>query len=363
MTSDLLPYRVGFLIPAYNPSRSLTHVVEGLKRSIAEKEMSKELFPILIIDDGSTNEESLDILNALESDGFQVLTNPYNRGKGGAIKAGLKFLASFNSSLVGVCTLDADGQHAPDDAVNLAMHFINNGASSFILGVRSFGKDVPLRSRFGNIFTRKIFRLLSGKQILDTQTGLRVIPRALFVDFIRIESEKYDYEMEALLLVASKDFPLEQIPIQTIYEDGNPSSHFNPVLDSILIYFIFFRYLAGVFVAAFIDYLVFYLLISLNKSVLASLVIARSVSIFVYFTLARKMIFLSKEEPFLKFFQFLPLVIFQVFYVNLFVGYYQPYLWESAVFSKLVGELSFFMLSFLLQRFVVFRADSQKTRA
>jgi putative flippase GtrA len=178
-----------------------------------------------------------------------------------------------------------------------------------------------------------------------------------------MESEKYDYEMEALLFVASKGFPLEQIPIQTIYEEGNPSSHFNPVLDSSLIYFVFFRYLAGVFVAALIDYLIFYLLTSSNKSVLISLVVARSVSIFIYFTLARKIIFLSEGKPFLRFFQFLPLVVFNVFYVNMFVGYYQSYFWGSAFFSKMIGELSFFVLSFLLQRFVIFRADNQNLRA
>ena len=359
MTDNILPCGVGFLIPTYNPSKSLALVVAGLKRLIAEKGMNAELFPILIVDDGSTKEESLNILNKLKCDGFQILTHPYNQGKGGAIKAGLRSFSSFDPPLSGVCTLDADGQHAPDDALSLAVHFIDNGASSFILGVRSFGDDVPLRSRFGNIFTRKIFRLLSGKQILDTQTGLRIIPRALFVDFIRIESEKYDYEMEALLFVASKGFPLEQIPIQTIYEEGNPSSHFNPVLDSILIYFVFFRYLAGVFVAALIDYLIFYLLIASNKSILTSLAVARSVSIFIFFTLARKIIFLSEREPFLRFFQFLPLVVFNIFYVNMFVGYYQSNFLGSAVFSKVVGDLSFFVLSFLLQRFVIFRADNQ----
>jgi putative flippase GtrA len=361
MTNDLLPCGVGFLIPAYNPTKSVVEVVEGLKSLISEKGMNAELYPILIIDDGSTIEESQNILKTLGNNGFQILTLPCNQGKGGAIKAGLKFLSSFKPALAGVCTLDADGQHAPDDALSLVVHFVDNGARSFIMGVRSFGDDVPLRSRFGNIFTQKLFRLLSGRQILDTQTGLRIIPRNLFVEFITIESEKYDYEMETLLIAASKNFPIDQIPIQTIYEEGNPSSHFNPVRDSILIYFVFFRYLAGIFVSAIIDYLVFYLLTSLNKSVLTSLIIARSISISFYFTLARKMVFLSKGKPFLKFFQFLPLVAFNVFYVNLFVGNYQSSLGGSAVFSKLVGEISFFALSFLIQRFVIFRADNQNS--
>jgi len=362
MTGELLQFGVGFLIPAYNPSENMVEVVENLKRLIAEKGLKAELFPIVIVDDGSIKEESLNILNKLKSNGTQILTHPYNQGKGGAIKIGLKYFVSLKPSLAGICTLDADGQHAPEDALNLVMHFINKGASSLVLGTRFFGADVPFRSRFGNIFTQKVFHLLSGKQILDTQTGLRIIPRTLFVEFLRIESEKYDYEMEALLLATSKGFPIDQVPIQTIYEEGNPSSHFNPVLDSILIYFVFFRYLAGVFMAAVIDYLVFYFLISLNKSVLSSLIIARSVSIFVYFTLARKMIFLSEGGAVVKFLQFLPLVAFNIFYVNLFIGYYQAYFGET-VFSKLVGELSFFMLSFLVQRFVIFRTDNRSSRS
>jgi glycosyltransferase involved in cell wall biosynthesis len=359
MTKYNSSFRVGFLIPAFNPTESLLDVVRGLKKLIAEKGIAPELFPILIIDDGSTKEESLDIFKTLKKEGFKTLIQPNNQGKGGAIKVGLTTFSSQEPDLAGVCTLDADGQHVPDDALNLVDHFIENGACSLTLGVRSFKENMPLRSKFGNVFTQKVFRVLSGKQILDTQTGLRIIPQALFVDFIQIKSEKYDFEMEALLHATSKKFPVEQIPIQTIYEEGNPSSHFNPLGDSILIYFVFLRYLAGVSLAAFLDYLGFYLLISLNKSVFFSLVVARSVSIFVYFALARKMIFQSEEKPVLKFFQFLPLAVFNVFYVNLFIGYYQSYLGGSAMLSKLVSELTFFMLNFLLQRFVIFPKVNQ----
>ncbi len=359
MINSLLTNGIGFLIPAYNPTESLAHVVEDLKSLMTKNGMSTELFPILIVNDGSTEKESLKTLKTLESKGFEVLTNEFNQGKGYSIKAGIKSFASFKPKLAGICTLDADGQHTPDDALSLVMDFINSGASRLTLGVRFFGNNVPMRSKLGNIFTRNIFRLVSGENILDTQTGLRIIPRALFAEFIQIKSNKYDYEMEALLLATSKDFPIKQIPIKTIYDEGNPSSHFNPVRDSILIYFVFFRYLAGVFSAACIDYFVFYLLTSLDNSVLSSLIVARSVSIYFYFILARKMIFLSEEEPFLKFLKFLPLVALQIFYVNWFVGYYQPSLGENVVFSKLVAELSFFVLSFLLQRHVVFRKDSQ----
>ena len=85
MTDNILPCGVGFLIPTYNPSESLALVVAGLKRLIDEKGMNAELFPILIVDDGSTKEESLNILNKLKCDGFQILTNPYNQGKGGFV--------------------------------------------------------------------------------------------------------------------------------------------------------------------------------------------------------------------------------------------------------------------------------------
>ena len=73
MTDNILPCGVGFLIPTYNPSESLVSVVVGLKRLIAEKGMNAKLFPILIVDDGSTKEESLNILNKLECDGFRFV--------------------------------------------------------------------------------------------------------------------------------------------------------------------------------------------------------------------------------------------------------------------------------------------------
>ncbi len=80
--------------------------------------------------------------------------------------------------VAGVVTADADGQHAPEDIERVA-DVLAAQPEALVLGARSFGDDVPLRSRFGNILTRGIMHALLGRKLTDTQTGLRGIPVAL----------------------------------------------------------------------------------------------------------------------------------------------------------------------------------------
>jgi hypothetical protein len=110
-----------------------------------------------------------------------------------------------------------------------------------VLGTRSFGRDVPLRSRLGNLLTRKLMRVLTGQRLADTQTGLRGIAREVFPQLLSIEANRYDFELDALLACRER-WVIEELPIRTIYLDGNASSHFRPIVDSIRIYWVLIRF-------------------------------------------------------------------------------------------------------------------------
>ena len=74
-----------------------------------------------------------------------------------------------------------------------------------ITGGRVFdNKNIPLRSRFGNKFTKIIFRLFSGVKINDTQTGLRGIPASLLPDLIKLKTTGYDFELDMLIFAKEK---------------------------------------------------------------------------------------------------------------------------------------------------------------
>ena len=69
----------------------------------------------------------------------------------------------------------------------------------------------------------------------DTQTGLRAVPASLLPSLVKVEGERYDYELRQLTQVLAR-YGLVEVPNQTVYLDGNRGSHFNPLLDSMIVY-------------------------------------------------------------------------------------------------------------------------------
>ena len=95
----------------------------------------------------------------------------------------------------------------------------------------------PIR-QFGYKIRVKTCRGLS---LRDTQTGLRGVPRALFEGLLNLRTHGYDFELDMLLLVKRSNIEIIEIPIETVYLEDNNSSHFNPLLDSLKIYMVFYK--------------------------------------------------------------------------------------------------------------------------
>jgi hypothetical protein len=94
-----------------------------------------------------------------------------------------------------------------------------------------------LRSRVGNGLTRRIFTLVTGARLMDTQTGLRAFPRPMLAGLLLLEGERYEYEMNVLTHICRTGSKPLEVPIETIYFGGNKSSRFHPIRDSMSIYF------------------------------------------------------------------------------------------------------------------------------
>lgn len=276
------------LIPTYNPDKILLQLVKQLF-----KISSKKNFPlkpsILIVDDGSNSRSSLEIIKKLKKFHFvTVISHIKNAGKGQSIKTGIKFLEEKHATHI--VTADSDGQHSAIDVLEiLKQSFLSN---KFVLGERNFSNDkVPFKSRIGNLLTSFLLRLFTGKKILDSQTGLRAFPASFFDELIETEGTKYDYEFNALFkVIKSSDFLTTSI--ETIYFDNNKKSHFRPLMDSLLIYFVFFRHLSVAFTVSLIDLLLIYIAIYFFPFTL-TFIIMRLVTVHIYFYFMRKAVFKS----------------------------------------------------------------------
>ncbi|MBC5809389.1 MAG: glycosyltransferase family 2 protein [Candidatus Eremiobacteraeota bacterium] len=195
---------------------------------------------VILADDGSDRDHRAPF-DAFSTDGrVRVVRHETNRGKGSTLKTAFRYLLAHVPEAEHVVTADADGQHRASDilAVTTAAR---EEPGRLVLGSRIFGGDVPLRSRFGNAVTRHVFRAIAGRMLADTQTGLRAFPRAMLEPFVSIRGERYEYEMNVLAHACRTAFPLE-VPIATIYVAGNAASHFDPVRDSMRIYFGLLRF-------------------------------------------------------------------------------------------------------------------------
>ena len=131
--------------------------------------------------------------------------------------------------------MDCDGQHTIKDAKKLIEEVINN-KNTLVLGKRIRSEKTPLRSRIGNFITRFVYKIGTGLDIYDTQTGLRVFSNKLIDYMLGVDGNRFEYEMNVLLRCAKDKITIKEIVIETIYIDNNSKSHFNGIKDSYIIY-------------------------------------------------------------------------------------------------------------------------------
>lgn len=336
------------LIPAYMPSKILPDIAKSL--------MDSGVFQgVICVDDGSGSDYS-EIFNKLENIGVKVILHSVNLGKGAALRSGFNcFHSSFPQS-VGVITLDADGQHLSDDAINIAKK-LHSDKSALMLGSRIFDSNrIPLRSRFGNILTKYIFSFMTGLSISDTQTGLRGIPATFIPKLLRLKTSGYDFELDMLILAKELRIPIKEITITTVYENGNATSHFNPVLDSLRIYFVFLRY-AWVGLCSFlIDFTMFmFFLHIICLPLMFSNIAARGISSTANYTLNRYVVFKSKNSVFKEYLKYFILMVYVLIINTSLVCLTYTYVTKLAVFVKISAEILTFLITFIVSRNFVFK--------
>lgn len=340
------------IIPAYKPDERLVEIADQLWTYG---------FRIVVVDDGS-GEDYLDIFNRI-SDICILLRHEENRGKGAAIKTALDYVNKeiWENTLIGV--MDCDGQHLPEDMMKLFVHG-ENAERLMILGVRDVGKDMPLRSRLGNTITRKVFQLLSGVKISDTQTGMRVFTSDLVRKLLKVEGDRYEYEMNVLMFLAKEGIDIEEVPIHTIYQDKkNSTSHFRAVEDSIRIYKDLLKFTLSSFSSFVLDYLLFaFFMLCLPHTamfVLGANILARMVSAFYNYCMNCYFVF-QKERKLGTAIQYFELALFVLVMNNIILETLTQILNMPVYPAKILTECTLFAISWLVQNFLIFPRDHGK---
>lgn len=284
---------IGVIIPALNPDDKLVTLINQLTTTSALNPIIEE---IIIVDDGSdTTHQPIFQQLGQQYPELVILHHLHNRGKGAALKTAFTYVQHHLSNLDGVATMDSDGQHTVDALQSCLEKFTQN-PKRLVIGVRHFTNDIPFRSQFGNLLTSGLVRVLTRQNISDTQTGLRVIPTTYTTTLIDFPGDRFEFEFDMLLQAKKYAVKIVEQPIPTIYLEGNASSHFRVVRDSIAIYSRFLKFAASGLISFLVDISLFYLVLffignHILNSILVATVISRILSSIVNYSINHQVVF------------------------------------------------------------------------
>ncbi len=337
------------LIPAYKPDQTLLDIL---------KQLHNEGLRCVVVDDGSGS----DYLSLFEQAALYatVLKHDKNKGKGAALKTGLSYIQKHFEKNTVIVTMDADGQHRVADAIRLC-EAVRRHPDALILGSRNLKSAAPLRSRFGNSVTRGVYKLSTGREVQDTQTGLRAFFAVQIPLMLNITGDRYEYEMRVLLEFSRKKIPILELPIETVYLNHNSSSHFRTVQDSYRIYKEILKFSASSLIGFAVDYLLYGLLLLITGgNLLISNVGARIVSSITNYTVNRKFVFHSEKKVVSSAAQYFLLAALILCGNTLILELLVSTCGLNRMLSKILVEIVFFLISWTIQRYLVFRTEKKE---
>jgi len=209
---------VAAAIPAYRAGPSVAAVVEGTLRQVAA---------VLVVDDGSDDDTAAAAARA----GAEVVSLPTNQGKGDALRTAFELL--FGRGCQAVVTLDADGQHLPEEIPKLLQGW-RDGAD-LVLGSRDqlYAQMSRVR-RLSNRLSSDAISLVAGTKLVDVQTGFRLYTRDLFRT-IGFPEPRFQAETAVVIRAVRHGFRVVTVPVHLGFADGRTTSHYRPLLDSVRI--------------------------------------------------------------------------------------------------------------------------------
>jgi glycosyltransferase involved in cell wall biosynthesis len=212
--------RPAAVIPAYNAAATIGAIITQTRRLLAD---------VFVIDDGSDD----DTASAAERAGAGVVRHPLNRGKGAAIRTALHYLSELGFDRA--VTLDADGQHLPDEIPKLLAES-DAHPGTLVLSIRDRkGQPIATGKRLANWIADRAISLVTGRTFPDTQCGFRVYPIVATLA-LGARGERMEFESEVLILACRAGIPIREVLTQVHYPPVRErQSHYRPVEDTLRI--------------------------------------------------------------------------------------------------------------------------------
>jgi glycosyltransferase involved in cell wall biosynthesis len=204
------PREVSVVIPAYNEEEAIGEVVSALRRTPWRE--------VIVVDDASSDRTA----ERAEAAGARVIRHPYNKGNGAAVKTGLREARGEV-----VLLLDADGQHAPEDAERVIAPV---GGHDLVIGARAASDQGAARAAANAVFSA-LASWLTGRPIPDLTSGFRAARRERLLDVIHLLPNGFSYPTTSCLAFLKSGYNVAFVPVRVRKRAGR--SKVQPIRDGI----------------------------------------------------------------------------------------------------------------------------------
>lgn len=191
--------KLSVIIPVYNESQTLE---ELLKRVLSSDQVAE----VIVVDDYSSD-GSREILQKFKNSKVNVFFQPYNQGKGAAIKLGLDKVKEDY-----VIVQDADLEYDPADYKKLVASLDNSSPVIFGSRFKNSKPKILIHSYFANLFLTFLTNLLFGSRLTDMASCYKLIPTKILRD-LNLKSNRFEIELEITTKLLSQKTPIKEIPI------------------------------------------------------------------------------------------------------------------------------------------------------
>ncbi|MFV0478029.1 MAG: glycosyltransferase family 2 protein [Parahaliea sp.] len=214
--------QISIVIPAKNEEGGLSSTLPALVALYPDAE-------IIVVDDGSTD----GTVNVCRQSGVKVVSHPYSKGNGAAIKSGAR--AATGDVLV---FMDGDGQHNPQDVERLLAKL--NEGYDLVVGARKSRADQASVARWGaNTVYNRLASWMVNREIPDLTSGFRAVDRKKFLSFLFLLPNGFSYPTTSTMAFFRAGFSVGFIPISVSARQGK--SHINHLRDGVRFFLIIFK--------------------------------------------------------------------------------------------------------------------------
>jgi glycosyltransferase involved in cell wall biosynthesis len=206
------------VIPAYQAALTVADVVRGTLARVSD---------VVVVDDGSDDDTG----RVARAAGARVLRHERNLGKGRALRTG--FCDLFRRGHERIVTLDADGQHLPEEIGVLARAAVD---AHLAVGSRDHLFDrMGVVRRLSNRWSTALIAAVAGLDLADCQSGFRAYTREL-IETVGFPEPRFEAERAVIVRAERHGFHVAAVPVRLGFADGRRTSHYRPVVDSLRIF-------------------------------------------------------------------------------------------------------------------------------